>query len=639
MLFVFSRFWWPRFCVAFGLLLCLGWGGAVHAQEVETDAKRCAPQLLGSWGAKETIEGQRPAEGWTPLEIPHTTSSTWPGWQGPVWHRLDWQLNCSSGRDAHAPHLGLAISGIRMAGTVYWNDELLWSDRSLVEPYSRSWNMPRWWPVSTQGRGDVQTVWVRVVGAQAKFHGLGYVQLGDMASIQETYDSRYWRQRSSYMVTAGLSITLACVALMVWLWQRSEKIYLWMGLMQVCWTLYLSVVLSTQPWPWLSSDTLSLLNLVSFMLYAHCFLTFILRFHRQRWVRTERVLWGVLAVWIALLLPGENALLNINEFSLIWGIVVFCAACLYGIYRGLRTRDPQHLLLAAACAVMVVVALHDIAVALRGWDNDQTWSYFSWPLNIVVLAALLGWQVASHMRRVDRFNIELKDHVAHARAELAQVLAQQHAKDLQSAKLQERVQLAHDLHDGLGGSLVRSMALVEQAPQQLSNDRVMSLLKTLRDDLRQVIDTGSSSGVTVPETPTRWIAPLRHRFTHILDELNMQAQWQVDDRWRTTPTALQCLGMLRFLEEAFANIIKHSRAQQVQVVCVQPDEQTWVLSVQDDGVGFDWNAVQQAGMSVGMRSMQARIARIGGSVQVQSQPGCTLLTARIHIKATPLLET
>ena len=224
MLFVFSRFWWPRFCAAFGLLLWLGWGGAVHAQEVETDAKRCAPQLLGSWGAKETIEGQRPAEGWTPLEIPHTTSRTWPGWQGPVWHRLDWQLNCSSGRDAHAPHLGLAISGIRMAGTVYWNDELLWSDRSLVEPYSRSWNMPRWWPVSTQGRGDVQTVWVRVVGAQAKFHGLGYVQLGDMASIQETYDSRYWRQRSSYMVTAGLSITLACVALMVWLWQRSEKI-------------------------------------------------------------------------------------------------------------------------------------------------------------------------------------------------------------------------------------------------------------------------------------------------------------------------------------------------------------------------------------------------------------------------------
>ena len=119
----------------------------------------------------------------------------------------------------------------------------------------------------------------------------------------------------------------------------------------------------------------------------------------------------------------------------------------------------------------------------------------------------------------------------------------------------------------------------------------------------------------------------------------MQAQWQVDDRWRATPTALQCLGMLRFLEEAFANIIKHSRAQQVQVVCVQPDEQTWALSVQDDGVGFDWNAVQQAGMSVGMRSMQARIARIGGSVQVQSQPGCTLLTARIHIKAIPLLET
>ena len=39
--------------------------------------------------------------------------------------------------------LALAIAGMRLAGEVYWNDALLWRDRSVVEPFSRSWNMPR----------------------------------------------------------------------------------------------------------------------------------------------------------------------------------------------------------------------------------------------------------------------------------------------------------------------------------------------------------------------------------------------------------------------------------------------------------------------------------------------------------------
>ena len=618
--------WWRCLCCAV-LLMGLRLSSA-HAAETESG---CAPQMLGSWGARETTSGLRPLEGWEAVKLPHASGALWPQWAGAIWYRVDWKLNCSHSSTARRPSLALAISGIRLAGTVYWNDELLWSDRSLVEPYSRSWNMPRWWPVSVQKLDDVQTAWVRVVAAQPTFKGVGYVQLGDMDSIQEAYAARYWRQRTSYVLTAGLSLTITCVALVVWLWRRSEKIYLWMALMQLCWTLYLSVVLSLEPWPGIGSDTLSVLNLVFFMLYGHCFLTFVLRFHGKTKVHLELAGWAALALWVAYMVGNGHPTRQMSDLSLVWSVVVFNGSCLYAIYRALRTRAPQHLLLGAACVAMVVVAVHDINVALRQWDNDQTWSYFSWPLNMLVLAALLGWQVASHMRRVDGFNVELTAHVAQARAELAQVLERQHARDLQSAKLQERVQLAHDLHDGLGGSLVRSMALVEQAPQQLSNERVMSLLKSLRDDLRQVIDSGSSSGAVVPESPKRWLAPLRHRFTHVLDELGIQAQWQVDEAWKTAPTAMQCLGMLRFLEESFTNIIKHSRASHVKVICTQPETGLQILSVQDDGVGFDVSAVQLAGVSVGMRSMQTRIAKIGGRVEIQSEPGRTVLTAHIRL--------
>ena len=170
------------------------------------------------------------------------------------------------------------------------------------------------------------------------------------------------------------------------------------------------------------------------------------------------------------------------------------------------------------------------------------------------------------------------------------------------------------------------MALVELAPQPLPNARVLSLLKGLRDDLRQVIDHGSSAGVVVPETPVQWAAPLRHRFTRILDEVGVASQWHVARQWQGRPSALQCLGLTRIVEEALSNVIKHSRAAKVCVECSQPAPGQLLVCIEDDGVGFDVDAVQHAGLSVGMRSMTARAERMGGRLQVASDATGTRLT-------------
>lgn len=174
------------------------------------------------------------------------------------------------------------------------------------------------------------------------------------------------------------------------------------------------------------------------------------------------------------------------------------------------------------------VGLHDIVVALQIWNNHETWSSIIGPLTSMFLAVLLGWRLAGYMRRIDGFNVELHSSVTQARAELAQLLKHQQAQAVENAKLQQRAEIAHDLHDGLGGNLVRSMALLEHT-QELSKDRVMSLFKVLRDDLRQVIDSGANCTAPVPATPRHWLAPLRHRLTMILDELDIQVQWQIDE--------------------------------------------------------------------------------------------------------------
>ena len=74
-----------------------------------------------------------------------------------------------------------------------------------------------------------------------------------------------------------------------------------------------------------------------------------------------------------------------------------------------------------------------------------------------------------------------------------------------------------------------------------------------------------------PATPREWIAPLRHRYTQLFDELGIEVRWDVPASWIVPPSALQCLALTRLIEEGLTNVIKHSRAGRVAVRLAQPD--------------------------------------------------------------------
>jgi signal transduction histidine kinase len=118
----------------------------------------------------------------------------------------------------------------------------------------------------------------------------------------------------------------------------------------------------------------------------------------------------------------------------------------------------------------------------------------------------------------------------------------------------------------------------------------------------------------------------------LFDELDISATWRVPELWRTPPSALQCMALTRLVEESLVNVLKHSRARRVELELRQSESDRLELRIEDDGVGFDVAAVLRAGISVGMRSMHARIARVGGELDVASQPGRTALTATLGLR-------
>ena len=118
-------------------------------------------------------------------------------------------------------------------------------------------------------------------------------------------------------------------------------------------------------------------------------------------------------------------------------------------------------------------------------------------------------------------------------------------------------------------------ALVEQSGAPLQNRQFLSMLNLLRNDLRQTIDSGASADMKPPATPREWIAPLRHRYTQLFDELGIEVRWDVPASWVVPPSALQCLALTRLIEEGLTNVIKHSRAGRVAVRLAQPGPGRW----------------------------------------------------------------
>jgi signal transduction histidine kinase len=78
------------------------------------------------------------------------------------------------------------------------------------------------------------------------------------------------------------------------------------------------------------------------------------------------------------------------------------------------------------------------------------------------------------------------------------------------------------------------------------------------------------------------------------------------------------LAVFRVLQEALHNVQKHAGARAVEVKVVFHDDRI-ELTAEDDGQGFD-PAQGRAG-HFGLLHMQERARRVGGELQVESQPG------------------
>jgi two-component system NarL family sensor kinase len=82
------------------------------------------------------------------------------------------------------------------------------------------------------------------------------------------------------------------------------------------------------------------------------------------------------------------------------------------------------------------------------------------------------------------------------------------------------------------------------------------------------------------------------------------------------------VNLYRIIQEAFTNVVKHSRCSSVVFEMTTKDNCLQVL-IRDDGIGFSFEEVSQRDIDqrgTGLFIMEERAKAIGGSLQIHSEP-------------------
>jgi signal transduction histidine kinase len=164
---------------------------------------------------------------------------------------------------------------------------------------------------------------------------------------------------------------------------------------------------------------------------------------------------------------------------------------------------------------------------------------------------------------------------------------------------EERQRLMQDMHDGLGSSLVSALRVAERG--LMDNAEVAQILKSCLEDLKLAID----SMEPVDADLLLLLATLRFRIGSRLERAGIVLHWEVETvpalDWLNPKNALN---ILRILQEAFTNIIKHTHATEIRVA-TQARGDRIVVAITDNGQGF---SVEQA-LAVGGKGLSNQLRR------------------------------
>lgn len=606
-------------------------GRFVHittAESMAIDVHAFRP--VGSVVAAEAFNGS-----WTPVNLPHKLAG-WPspavpsGTAGTVPMTTTWYRMSLAGLRPSNNTMHLYLLRWQAAGelAVYADGRLL--HRSIGTP---AWNYFRhshlFIPLKQAAdAAPPRELLIRVDSQLGTGGSISSLYAGDTDALYSKYSTREWFEYQLPFMGGAAFLAVGCFALAVWFVRRRELLYFLVFAIAVLsatrrWHFHFGLERLHIPDQWF---VWIIFNALVWLIVANHSLLVLLHGRRRKWL--SRGLIGI---------AGAVTVLSLPWFSIMAGLVqlapqsylghVAAAIILIAVnaWDAWRTRSREAWLLVNTTLLTVLFGTYDW---LNGLFQFSLEGFYLQPYGnmamFVAVSSVMFRRYLGAIADVERVNASLEQRLQAREAELA--ASHQRLREIEQHQLlsQERQRLMQDMHDGLGSSLTSALRAVERG--HFDEAGIAQVLKGCIDDLKLAIDSMEPVGADL----LLLLATLRFRLEPRLESTGIVLRWEVKDvpplDWLDPRNALH---ILRILQEAFTNIIKHTRATEIRVA-TGVEHDCVVVTIADNGQGF---AVESAlkGSGKGLSNQQRRAASIGAEIGWDSNDKGSRMTLRLPI--------
>jgi signal transduction histidine kinase len=503
----------------------------------------------------------------------------------------------------------------RSPGTPVWN---LFTHPAVLVPLS-------------QGADGVppKTLLIRLDRVLGQNAALSSFYVGEPAAVAAKAERRDFFVTQLPFMTSAAFVLVGIFALGVWIFRPRYPGHLIFVISVLSmlrrWHFQLGIERLPVPDVWFVWLTL---NALSWQIIATHFLLRLLHGRRMRALDRPLIVMGVSILILSLpagLLPLPG-LLQARQAAYIVVMLMALTVAVTGAVNAWRARSIDAGLLAGAFGFSYLGGVADyFDILLR--TNAESF-YFTPHFALVYALTCIFIMFRRYLQAMDEIetvNVKLEERVKAREAELAE--SYEHLREVAHKQTlsEERRRLMQDMHDGLGSSLTSALRVVEGGMG--SGEELKEVLKSCIDDLKLTID----SMEPVEADLLLLLATLRYRLGPRLKSAGIALRWEVTDipklDWLDPRSSLH---ILRILQEAFGNILKHTQATEIHVA-TGVDGQWVQVTISDNGPGFDVQEARGRG-GRGLANPERRAAELHGQLRVEATPAGTQLTLLLPLQ-------
>ncbi len=187
-------------------------------------------------------------------------------------------------------------------------------------------------------------------------------------------------------------------------------------------------------------------------------------------------------------------------------------------------------------------------------------------------------------------------------------LQENYSQDLLQSQENERIRISKDLHDGIGQKLlILKNKLTEKDKRDLVNETIEEVRSISRDLYPfQLQEMGITKAI-------------EHTITQIDENTTLFISAEIDNIDNLFQKE-QEVNLYRIIQESLSNIIKHAKAEASKVSIKKLTDKI-IVSIKDNGVGFDFTNKYKETNSLGLKTLLERTKFLQGQMKIQSKKG------------------